>query len=52
MYFTYINSVKQMIWLNIIYAKYCKEACRDPDNLNLLGSSLVERLTPDQDDMS
>ncbi len=52
MYFKHINFVKQRIWPNIIYAKYCKEACGDPDNLNLLGSSLVERLTPYQEDMS
>jgi hypothetical protein len=25
-----------------------KEACRDPDNLNRLACSLVERLSPDQ----
>ncbi len=27
-----------------------REAWRDPDNLNRLASSLIERLTPDQED--
>jgi hypothetical protein len=31
---------------------YRREACRDPDNVNWLASSLVERLASDQGDMS
>jgi hypothetical protein len=30
----------------------CREACRGPDNLNQLASSLVERLIPDQENMT
>jgi hypothetical protein len=29
----------------------CREACRDPDNLNRLASSLIEHLTPVQEDL-
>jgi hypothetical protein len=31
---------------------FCKEACRDPDNLNRLASSLIERITLYQENMS
>ncbi len=32
--------------------KHCRKACLVPDHLNRLASSLVEGLTPDQEDMS
>jgi hypothetical protein len=31
-----------------LYLNSSREACRDPDNLNRLACSLVERLAPDQ----
>jgi hypothetical protein len=31
---------------------FCIQAFRDPDNLNRSDSSLVERLSPDQEDMN
>jgi hypothetical protein len=37
---------------NTSLLELCREASRDPDNLSRLASSLVEHLTPDQEDMS
>ncbi len=35
-----------------VVLKQCRKACLVPDHLNRLASSLVEGLTPDQEDMS